>query len=54
MNRRFFSCKEVAAMLNLHVQTVYKLFWSGKLPGGRIGRSVKIDWLAVEKKLKEQ
>jgi excisionase family DNA binding protein len=49
--RRWVSVKIAADLvLGVHVQTAYRLFYQGKLPGARIGRSVRIDL----KKLTEQ
>ncbi len=49
--RRWISPRECAERLGLHPQSVYELFARGKLPGGRIGRCVRLDWLAIEARL---
>lgn len=41
--RRWWSIKQTADMLGIHVQTAYQLFYRGELPGARVGRSVRID-----------
>jgi excisionase family DNA binding protein len=49
--RRWLSPQEVSQEYGLHVQTVYELYRSGKIPGGKIGGSVRIDKLAIERML---
>jgi excisionase family DNA binding protein len=49
--RRWLSPKEVALEYGIHPQTVYKLFYQGKIPGGRIGGVVRIDRLGIEQRL---
>jgi excisionase family DNA binding protein len=46
--RRWLSVREVAERLALHPQTIYELFRQKKLPGGHIGRVVRLDWRAIE------
>jgi excisionase family DNA binding protein len=43
--------KEVAALLKIHINTVDNLKSKGELPYHRIGRSIRFDWDAIEKKL---
>lgn len=43
MEKRFFSCREIAEYLGTCEKTVRRLCDRGKLPFVRIGRSVKID-----------
>ena len=50
-DRRWISPLECAQRLNLHVQSIYKKFWAGEIPVGRIGRTVRIDWLALERQI---
>jgi excisionase family DNA binding protein len=52
--RRWISPRECAQRLGLHPQTIYQKFYSGELPGGRLGRTVRIDWPQVEKRLEFQ
>jgi excisionase family DNA binding protein len=49
--RRWITPRECSQRLGIHLQTCYHKFYAGQLPGGRLGRSVRIDWLAVEAKL---
>lgn len=41
--RRFLTVGEAAEYLRLTSGTVYQLFYAGKIPGTRVGRSVRID-----------
>jgi len=52
--RHFITIKETAAFLNCHVQTVYKMFYRAELPGVRVGRTVRIDFKRLLKRLNEQ
>jgi len=49
--KRWLSVRETAGRLGLHPQTVYALFREKKLPGGHVGRAVRLDWLAIEAQL---
>ena len=49
--RRWISPRECAERLGLHPQSIYEMFARGDLPGGRIGRAVRLDWPAIEAKL---
>lgn len=40
--------KEVSNMLRVHRQTVYGLINTGQLPASRIGKTIRIDALAVQ------
>jgi excisionase family DNA binding protein len=53
-DRRWISPRECGERLGLHPQTVYQKFYAGELPGGRLGRCVRIDWPAVERQLERQ
>jgi len=48
IEKRWLSVREVAERLSLHPQTIYELFRQKKLPGGHIGRAVRLDWRAIE------
>ena len=39
MKNKFYSVGEVAAVLNIHEQTVYKYVRTGELPSLKVGRS---------------
>jgi excisionase family DNA binding protein len=49
--RRWISPKECAEYLHLHVQTVYSLFYKGKILGGRVGGVVRLDRQAIDQML---
>lgn len=51
---RWASVKTASQYLSLHVQTVYSLFYKGKLPGARIGRTVRIDLKTLDAALEKQ
>jgi excisionase family DNA binding protein len=53
-SRRWLKIAEVADRLGLSVKSCYRLAAQGKFPVGRIGRTLRIDWLAVEAKLETQ
>jgi excisionase family DNA binding protein len=36
--RRWVTMKQAADFLGVHVQTAYKCFYRGELPGARVGR----------------
>lgn len=52
--RRWISPRECAERLGLHPMTIYEKFYRSELPGGRLGRTVRIDWQAVEQQLERQ
>ena len=52
--RRWISPKECSERLAIHPQTIYEMFARGELPGGRIGRCVRLDWLKIEQRLEGQ
>jgi len=54
VNRRWISPKEAAERLGLHPMTIYEKFYRGELPGGRVGRCVRIDWSELERRLEIQ
>lgn len=49
--RRWLSIAEVAERLNLSKKGCYRLVSQGKLPCGRVGRSLRVDWSALEAQL---
>jgi excisionase family DNA binding protein len=52
--RRWISCRECMEYLGLkNVQTVYQKFYRGEIPGGRVGRTVRIDWKSLEQQLEK-
>jgi excisionase family DNA binding protein len=51
VEKRWISVKTCAGILGLHVKSVYSLIARGEIPAGKIGRSVRIDLQALEKKL---
>lgn len=53
-NRRFITVFECSEYLSLKPQTIYELFYAGKIPGCRVGRSVRIDLRALETQLEQQ
>ena len=53
-DQRWISPLECSRRLGLHVQSIYKKMGRGELVYGRIGRVLRIDWLAVEKDLESQ
>jgi excisionase family DNA binding protein len=54
MERRWLSIAEVAGRLGLSIKGCYRLAAQGKLPCGRVGRSLRIDWPKVEAQLEGQ
>lgn len=53
--RRWISAAECREYLGLKsTQTVYELFYAKKIPGARIGRTVRIDLRALEGQLEQQ
>jgi excisionase family DNA binding protein len=42
-NRRILTISELAAYLNIHKITIYRLLKNGNLPGFRIGRAWRFD-----------
>ena len=51
--RHYLTVVEVAAMLRVSRATVYRLVHAGRLPGMRIGRSVRIPRDAVENYIRD-
>jgi len=49
--RRWISARECADYLHFHLQSVYKLFYAGKIPGGRVGRSLRLDKQKIDSML---
>jgi excisionase family DNA binding protein len=54
MDRRWLTIKEAAEYLGLSVKGCYDMAAAGKLPAARIGRLVRIDFLALERELERQ
>ena len=54
VERRWLSIAETAARLGLSVKGCYRLAATGRLPCGRIGRSLRVDWPALEEKLEAE
>jgi len=52
--RRWCTVRQISVITGLHVQTCYKLFYSGKLPGARVGRSVRIDLKRLTEQMERQ
>jgi len=52
--RRWISVKVAADTIGIHVQTAYRLFYQGKLPGARVGRTVRIDFKQLTEQLEAQ
>ena len=50
MNRRYFSCREIAEHFGVSEKTVRRLIDCGEISSTRIGRSVRVDLkLLIEK-----
>ena len=52
--RRWLSVSEVARLLGLSTKGLYRLIAQEKIPCGRVGRSLRIDWPALESQLERQ
>jgi len=52
--RRWLTVSEAARYLRLTDGTVYTLFYAGKLPGARVGRSVRIDLKKLDAQMEAQ
>ena len=51
MQRRWISVKDAAEYLAIHPVTCRRLIDRGKIPAIKIGRSVRVDLKALDKKL---
>lgn len=49
---KFYTVREVAEMLRVDIDAVYRWIWSGKLKAVRIGRDWRINAEVLEKILK--
>jgi excisionase family DNA binding protein len=49
--RRFGTVRNAAEWLGIHEQTCYRWFYAGRIPGVRIGRTVRIDLRLLEAQL---
>ncbi len=52
--RRWYSVNATAAALGLHPVSVRRLISQGKIPAGKIGRAVRVDFSALESDLERQ
>jgi WhiB family redox-sensing transcriptional regulator len=51
--QEYLTVAEVAAMLRVSRATIYRLVHAGRLPGMRVGRSVRVSRVAVERYLRD-
>lgn len=51
LDKRYFSCREIAGYLGLSEKSIRRLIDRGELPSVRIGRSVKVDKQRLDEKL---
>jgi WhiB family redox-sensing transcriptional regulator len=51
--QQYLTVAEVAAMLRVSRATIYRLVHAGRLPGMRVGRSVRVSRVAVQKYLRD-
>jgi excisionase family DNA binding protein len=52
--RRWISPSETAALLGMHIQSIYVLIARGVIPAARVGRKVLVDRHLLEKELEQQ
>jgi len=54
MERRFYSCREIAIYLGTCEKSIRRLIDRGELPSVRIGRSVRIDMKKLDEILENK
>jgi len=54
MQRRWITVKAAAEYLNIHPVSVRRLIDRGEIPSAKIGRSVRVDFQALEQKLESK
>lgn len=54
MDKRFYSCREIAGYLGLSEKSIRRLIDRGELPSVRIGRSVRVDMKKLDEILENK
>jgi excisionase family DNA binding protein len=53
VERRWITIRQAAEYLSMNRQTIYALLYQNKIPGGRVGRSWRVDKLKLDKELEK-
>jgi excisionase family DNA binding protein len=51
IERRWITPRECSERLGIHPKSCYRLISRRQIPAARMGRALRVDWLAVERRL---